>query len=443
MATQTTNYGFTKDDINEPYDVLKVNLNLDAIDSKIKEKETQIGDKANLVTVTKTNLVAAINEVKEQTNNLGAYAKASGTNTYTATITGYTLAEGQTVRIKFTNANTDASTLNINSLGAKSIVKGNGSALSSGNIKAGQICNLVYGGSNFQLLGEGGEYGTAISSDVLLGKTIGTDNGLVEGTIPSKGAQTYTPSTVNQTIAAGQHLSGIQTILGDSDLVSANIKAGANIFNVQGKSSVVDTEDATIPNSNYLYSGVSVYKNGAKIIGTMAVSGNQSAILTTQGASKVIPLGYTDGGTITASFANLSAENVKSGVNVGGVVGALITKDAYFGTLLAGVANRKLIDAVKYQTTVITGLPFRPTFILLTQIMSGATYGVACYNNGTKNLHSIIALKMYNNSTTAIAALDFLSTEPTNDGFLINFNSGTAGYDYWYPDKDLFWIALP
>ena len=49
-----------------------------------------------------------------------------------------------------------------------------------------------------------------------------------------KGATTYTPSTSNQTIAAGTYLTGIQTIAGDSDLVASNIKSGVNIFGVTG-----------------------------------------------------------------------------------------------------------------------------------------------------------------------------------------------------------------
>ena len=197
--------------------------------------------------------------VKEQINDLGAYATASGTNTYTATIGGYTLVEGQTVRIKFTNANTGASTLNINGLGAKSIVKGNGSALSSGNIKAGQICNLVYGGVNFQLLGEGGEYGTAVANDVLVTKTIGTDGGLVTGTMPNNGSQTAT--------------------------------------------------------------------------------------ITTQGGTKVIPAGNTTGGTVTASFANCTAGNIKKDVNVGGVVGSLEVAPVFtLADMKFSVSNDYLYD---------------------------------------------------------------------------------------------------
>ena len=47
-------------------------------------------------------------------------------------------------------------------------------------------------------------------------------------------AQTITPGTSNQTIASGTFLTGAQTILGDADLVAANIKSGVTIFNVAG-----------------------------------------------------------------------------------------------------------------------------------------------------------------------------------------------------------------
>lgn len=197
------------------------------------------------------------------------YATASGTNTYTVTISGITAyTEGLSVKIKFTNANTGASTLNINSLGAKSIVKSNGNALSSGNIKAGQICHLVYTGSVFQLLGEGGEYGTAQPNHVLEGYTIGTETGLVNGTIPSKGAATITPSTADQTIDSGQYLSGVQTIAGDANLISSNIKSGVSIFGVAGNSNVVDTSagDAT---ASEILTGKKAYVGGALIIGTL------------------------------------------------------------------------------------------------------------------------------------------------------------------------------
>ena len=169
----------------------------------------------------------------------GVYGIATGANTLVmtvtldASITSY--PTGMLVAFKNTTANTGAVTLNINGLGAKSIRKANGSTLSSGNLKAGGVYQLRYDGVNFMLLGEGGEYGTAIASDVLAGKTIGTEEGLITGSIPSKDSATFIPGITNQIIASGQYLSGTQTILGDADLIASNIKRGINIFGVVGE----------------------------------------------------------------------------------------------------------------------------------------------------------------------------------------------------------------
>ena len=54
------------------------------------------------------------------------------------------------------------------------------------------------------------------------------------GNITSKSEATYTPTTSDQTIAAGQYLSGAQTVKGDANLVAGNIMSGVTIFGVQG-----------------------------------------------------------------------------------------------------------------------------------------------------------------------------------------------------------------
>lgn len=78
------------------------------------------------------------------------YAVASGTNTYTATITPAiaAYATGMQFAIKFTNNNTGASTINLNSLGAKTI-QINGVAVKAGDIIG--LNTIVYDGTNFQL----------------------------------------------------------------------------------------------------------------------------------------------------------------------------------------------------------------------------------------------------------------------------------------------------
>ncbi len=66
------------------------------------------------------------------------------------------------------------------------------------------------------------------------------------GSIQSKSAQTYTPTTSDQTIQAGQYLGGRQTIKGDPNLTSANIASGVTIFGVAGTlTSATITQDST------------------------------------------------------------------------------------------------------------------------------------------------------------------------------------------------------
>lgn len=88
--------------------------------------------------------------------------------------------------------------------------------------------------------------GTAQAGDLLQGETAYAGGALVTGTIPTKAAQTYTPGTTQQTIAAGQYLGGAQVIAGDTNLRGANIISGTSIFGVAGTLTVPTiTQDQT------------------------------------------------------------------------------------------------------------------------------------------------------------------------------------------------------
>ncbi len=76
--------------------------------------------------------------------------------------------------------------------------------------------------------------GDATADEILSGKSAYVQGKLVVGTIPSKGSATYTPSTTNQIISAGQYLSEDQIIKGDANLKAENIKCGVTIFGVKG-----------------------------------------------------------------------------------------------------------------------------------------------------------------------------------------------------------------
>ena len=78
---------------------------------------------------------------------------------------------------------------------------------------------------------------TATAANILSGKTAYVKGVKLTGTMPSKGAQTYTPGTEDQTISSGRYLSGAQTIKGDANLLPENIVSGKSIFGVEGSAS--------------------------------------------------------------------------------------------------------------------------------------------------------------------------------------------------------------
>jgi hypothetical protein len=82
-----------------------------------------------------------------------AYGIASGTNTYTVNVIGLSVYfAGFVVAIHFANANTGASTLNINSLGAVDIQRRNVD-VTAGQIPAESVLQLVHDGTRFQIIG--------------------------------------------------------------------------------------------------------------------------------------------------------------------------------------------------------------------------------------------------------------------------------------------------
>ncbi|OME06188.1 hypothetical protein BSK60_32810, partial [Paenibacillus odorifer] len=191
-----------------------------------------------------------------------AYAVTSGTApTLAATFNPAVpaLTAGLRVTIKAHAATTGPVTLNVNGLGAKSIKKPNGN---NPPLALGGVYTVVYDGTAFILQGEGGEYGTATAAEVLAGKTIGTDNGLVNGTMPDRtragDSLTYTTALSAkgdglgslvmepQTgyYASGLNSGGFGTLLSvDPNFVPSSILSTRSIFGVQGSIPVITSGD--------------------------------------------------------------------------------------------------------------------------------------------------------------------------------------------------------
>ncbi len=90
----------------------------------------------------------------------GDYATSSGSaNAYVLAVDAQIVSayvEGTVFKFKANFANTGAATLNVNTLGAKTIKKNYDQDLAQGDIKSGQLVIVMYDGTNLQMLSEKG-----------------------------------------------------------------------------------------------------------------------------------------------------------------------------------------------------------------------------------------------------------------------------------------------
>ena len=194
---------------------------------------------------------------------------------------------------------------------------------------------------------------TAEAGDVLSGKVFYNSGGtMTSGTIPSLASSSYTPTTSDITISAGQYLSGSQTIQGDANLVASNIASGVSIFGVSGThSGGIDTSDADAAAGDLL-SGKTAYVSGAKISGTIpTVSASQT------GSQVVVPSGFIASsqtfevsGGVDVSSTTAEAGDVLSGkvfYNSGGTMTSGTIPTLGSSSYTPGTSNQ-LISAGQY-----------------------------------------------------------------------------------------------
>lgn len=161
---------------------------------------------------------------------------------------------------------------------------------------------------------------TATDSDIIDGKTAYVNGNLIEGSITSKPAAIYTPSSKNQIIAAKQYLAGNQTIEGDPNLIAANIKNGVNIFGITGThAGASELTEATATNGDIKSGKIAYGNNGEKIIGDAFTLNTESSI-TPDVKDHYLKPGFYNG-IIVQGDTNLVPANIKNGVNIFGVTG--------------------------------------------------------------------------------------------------------------------------
>lgn len=170
---------------------------------KVQLSSKTNGDREDVASTEKAlgDVMAATRTVQGIINNRDGYGTSTNNgNAYSVTLTPAPVAyvDGLRVTVKINAANTGAVTINVNGLGAKSVLKSNGSVMTSNALRVNSVYSLVYNGLAFILQGEGGEYGTAVAGDILTGKTFGTETGVLSGSMPNHGARDITITSYGQ-----------------------------------------------------------------------------------------------------------------------------------------------------------------------------------------------------------------------------------------------------
>lgn len=191
--------------------------------------------------------------------------------------------------------------------------------------KGGTSGNLTFPSGFVSAIGAIAADCNAAAADIRAGKTAYVGNSKVTGTATAKAAASYPVSSSDQTIAAGQILTGKQTIkkVTTAGISASNIKAGVavKVGDVDDDDRIAGVTGTFTADANAtaadIVSGKSAYVNGEKVNGSI-----QSVVATTYNTSssdQSIAAGkYLSGKqTIKAvKTTNITAANVKRGVTV-------------------------------------------------------------------------------------------------------------------------------
>ena len=220
-------------------------------------------------------------------------ATESAANTYKVT-TGANktiLQNGYSIRVAIPKDSTGAVSLVVDSCSAIAVKKPNGNAVT--NFKQNAVYNLTYYNSVFTLTsGSGGDDVDFSASDLLIGKTANDSNGeVVTGTMPNKGA-------VAQTLSA-----------------NGTINLGSGHYDSIKITQSLPTKGATVWTPSTSAQSIN---SGTYLTGTQTIKGD----------------------------TNLAPQNIRSGVSIFGVGGAL-TIESLGGYTKADIKNKGIVNRFK------------------------------------------------------------------------------------------------
>ena len=247
-----------------------------------------------------STVATALNDANTYSN----YAPDTGSaNAYVVTLSGVstTYSAGLRIQFKAGNANTTASTLNVNGGGAKNITYQDATAIASGTIAANSIVDVMYDGTQFLLMNDpagatGGDVvGPSSATDNAIVRFDGTTGKLVQNSVVTIADSTGDVSGVGQLNA---------TTVDATNIEVTNIKAKDGT----AAASIADSTGVISITSNPVLSGGTangvLYLNGSKVAtsGSALTFDGNGLVVTKTTATFGIPVYQFNTGAINGIF---------------------------------------------------------------------------------------------------------------------------------------------
>jgi hypothetical protein len=210
------------------------------------------------------NLSSCTNPAKVDVWQGSEYAADAGANdsyaiTLSPAITTY--VTGTRYRFKANTANTGAATLDINAVGAQAIKKVAGgvtTALDDSDIRAGQMVEVVWDGTNFQMISASGNAGSGglanpmtTEGDIIVGGASGTPTRLAigaAGTVPTSTGTTLSYQSTSDII--GPLLEDIQDFVTEAEAILTYVSNNDDNGVVYFLGSAYDTTSFSNPHTS-------------------------------------------------------------------------------------------------------------------------------------------------------------------------------------------------
>jgi hypothetical protein len=256
-----------------------VNFNYPVMLASVVSEHTKAKDELEDVVVDNTNKIGDL--ATDYTKIISPVDDTGTANTYVITLTNTptAYAKYQTFRFIAKTANTGASTLNVNGLGAKTLVKDVNVALVTGDILVGQIVTAVYDGTNFQIIPD-------FKAQLGLKADLSSPNFTGAPTISTKSiatTETTIPTLLNGWVAYDK----INVINTTGKLVTVNlhVKNGAMTY-------LTIICNAGKP----AYNGISyfpIYNTSGSILGSIGIDANSNIFVNSLSSNTDVNINFT------------------------------------------------------------------------------------------------------------------------------------------------------